>query len=184
MSGFCFLEEIIALWCQLHWALDQENLDVHSWIIFCPYGIIPDSVLTGPNNTHTHTHTHTRIYIYIYIYKCACVCLVGQQFSSKHVWLNNIDTFCLYNFTKIFSSFLISVLVSRWNWWTNLPKLSYERSESDRDNFGKFIHQFQLKTKTLIRKLERILIKWYRQNVPLLFNQTYTHIHIYMYMYI
>ena len=43
------------------------------------------------------------------------------------------------------------------------------------------------KTKTLVRKLERILIKLYRQNVSLLFNQTclnegllpnYTHTHI------
>ena len=52
-----FLKEIIALWCQFHY---QENLNVHSWMIFCPDGIIPDSDLTGLNNT----------YIYIlYIYK-------------------------------------------------------------------------------------------------------------------
>ena len=37
-------------------------------MIFCPDGIIPDSGLTGPNDTHTHTHTHTYIYIYMYIY--------------------------------------------------------------------------------------------------------------------
>ena len=36
-----------------------------------------------------------------------------------------------------------------------------------RENFGKFIYQFQPKTKTLIRN-----IKLYRQNVSLLFNQT------------
>ena len=41
-----------------------------------------------------------------------------------------------------------------------------------RDNFGKFINQFQPKTKTLVRKLERILIKLYRQHVSILFNQT------------
>ena len=35
--------------------------------------------------------------------------------------------------------------------------MAYEESESARDNFGKFIHQFQLEIKTLIRKLERIL---------------------------
>ena len=46
----------------------------------------------------------------------------------------------------------------------------YEGSKSTRDNFGKFIHKFQPETKTLIRKLERILIKLYRQNVTLLFN--------------
>ena len=45
----------------------------------------------------------TIVYIYIYIY--------------KHIWLNNKDKFCLYNFIKILSSFLISVLVSSWNWW-------------------------------------------------------------------
>ena len=33
------------------------------------------------------------------------------------------------------------------------------------DNFGKFLHQFQPETKTLIRKSESILIKLYRQNV-------------------
>ena len=37
--------------------------------------------------------------------------------------------------------------------------IAYEKSEI---NFGKFIHQFQPETKTLIRKLERILIKLYR----------------------
>ena len=32
------------------------------------------------------------------------------------VSLNNKDKFCLYNLFKILSSFLISVLVSGWNW--------------------------------------------------------------------
>ena len=35
--------------------------------------------------------------------------------------------------------------------------MPYEGSESTRDNFGKFIYQFQPETKTLIRKLKRIL---------------------------
>ena len=48
---------------------------------------------------------------------------------------------------------------------------AYVRSVSIWDNFGKFIHQFQPETKTLIRKLKRIL-KLYKQNVSLLFNQT------------
>ena len=61
------------------------------------------------------------------------------------------------------------------------------------DNFGKFIHQFQLETKTLIRKLEKILIRLYRQNLSLLFNETclnerllpnYTHTHTHTYIYI
>ena len=37
--------------------------------------------------------------------------------------------------------------------------MAYERSESAQDNFGKFIDQFQPETKTLSRKLERILKK-------------------------
>ena len=41
--------------------------------------------------------------------------------------------------------------------------MAYERSESNQDNFGKFIHQFQPETKTLIRKLEKILIKLYKK---------------------
>ena len=49
----------------------------------------------------------------------------------------------------------------------------YEGSESARGNFGKFIYQFQIKTKTLIGKLERILIKFYGRNVSLQFNKTY-----------
>ena len=53
--------------------------------------------------------------------------------------------------------------------------IAYERTESAQDNFGKFIHQFQPETKTLIKELERILIKSYRQNVSLLFNQTFKH---------
>ena len=42
--------------------------------------------------------------------------------------------------------------------------MAYEMSESARDNFGEFIHQLQPETKTL-RKLERILIKSFWQNV-------------------
>ena len=37
-----------------------------------------------------------------------------------------------------------------------------ERSKSAWDNFGKFIHQFQPETETIIKKLVRILIKLYR----------------------
>ena len=50
--------------------------------------------------------------------------------------------------------------------------MAYERSEYAWDNFSQFIYQFWPKTKTLIRKLERILIKLYRQNGSSLFNQT------------
>ena len=58
------------------------------------------------------------------------------------------------------------------------------KSESALDNFGKFIYLLQPKTKkNLYRKLERILIKLYRRNMSLLFNQTHTHIYIYIYIY-
>ena len=82
--------------------------------------------------------------------------------------------------------------------------MAYGGSESTQDNFGKFIYQFQPETKTLIRKLERILNRLYRQNLSLLFkclnerllpNYTYFKIHdpsthhdtdtnIYIYIYI
>ena len=37
--------------------------------------------------------------------------------------------------------------------------MAYEGSKSDLDNFGKLIYQLQAKTKVLVRKLEKILIK-------------------------
>ena len=40
--------------------------------------------------------------------------------------------------------------------------MAYEGSENAWDNFGKFINQLHPETKTLIRKLERILNKLYR----------------------
>ena len=39
--------------------------------------------------------------------------------------------------------------------------MAYERSKSTWDNPGKFIQQFKPETKTLIKKLEKILIKSY-----------------------
>ena len=56
-------------------------------MIFCPDGIIPDSGLTGLNNTHTHTHTHTHtqnIYIYIFVggRKCKCLFLENGKISD------------------------------------------------------------------------------------------------------
>ena len=43
----------------------------------------------------------------------------------------------------------------------------YEKSKRARDNFSKFIYQFQPKIKTLVRKIVRILIKLYRQNMSI-----------------
>ena len=55
-----------------------------------------------------------------------------------YIYIYYKDKFCLYNLFKILSSFLISVLVSGWSWWIN----------------------FQPETKTLIRKLEKVLNKF------------------------
>ena len=73
--------------------------------------------------------------------------------------------------------------------------MAYEGFKGAWDIFGKFIYQLQPKTKTLVRKLERILIKLYRPNVSLLFSQTclnegllpnhtHTHTHTLIYIYI
>ena len=51
--------------------------------------------------------------------------------------------------------------------------MAYERSESAQYHFRKFIYKFQPKTKTIVKKLKTILIKLYRQNVSLLFNQSF-----------
>ena len=40
--------------------------------------------------------------------------------------------------------------------------MAYERPESACVNFGKFIYQLQPQIKTLVKKLEKILIKLYR----------------------
>ena len=50
--------------------------------------------------------------------------------------------------------------------------MAYKGSKTARDNFGKFIYQFQSETKTLIRKIERILNKLYGQKLSLLFNES------------
>ena len=73
---------------------------------------------------HTYTHIFKVIFplykfrfriILLCTFVCprVCVCLnIYNSFIFKQVWLNNKDTFYLYNFIKILSSFLISVLVS------------------------------------------------------------------------
>ena len=92
--------------------------------------------------------------------------------------------------SKTFKTFLQTTIH-----YTNKQPLmmAYEESVSVRDNFGKFINQFQRETKTIIRKIERILNKLYRQNVSLLFNETclnerlrpnYTHTHTHTHIYI
>ena len=75
----------------------------------------------------------------------------------------------------------------------------HEGFESARDNFDKFIYQFQPKTKALVRKFETVLIGLHRQCVfsilsnllkwrtaaqPHTHTHTHTHTHIYIYIYI
>ena len=62
--------------------------------------------------------------------------------------------------------------------------MAYEGSESARDNFGKFINQFQPETKTLSRKLERILDKLYIVCLYHLMKHAYYIYNIYIYIYI
>ena len=67
-------------------------------------------------NCHYHHYYPDHIYIYI--------------------WLNNKDTFCLYNSIKILSSFLISVLVFRLELVDDFVKI-------DLSTFGPFISHHQ-----------------------------------------
>ena len=62
---------IIGLWCQLHWAIHQENLNVHCWMIFCPGGIIPDSGLTGPNNIRIYCHPQIDYFVVSQLFSVA-----------------------------------------------------------------------------------------------------------------
>ena len=64
--------------------------------------------------------------------------------------------------------------------WYELSKtfktlLKSKHTLHKQDNFGKFIYQFRPETKSLIRKLDRILNKLYRLNLSLLFNETGAH---------
>ena len=127
-----------------------------------------------------------------------------RTYRPKHCGNNNKDednslkTVNDKNITVLFSNRIFQSLVLGIMWVLRCKSMeleslrcmmAYEKSESTRSNFGKFIYQFQPKTKTLIRKLDRILIKLDWQNVYILFNQTclnerllpnYTHIHIHI----
>ena len=85
--------------------------------------------------------------------KYSC-CLVKRQINYNKETINTRNTEAHNNICK------------------QLLMIAYERSKRTQDNFSKFTHQFRPEAKTLIRKLERILIKLCRQNVSLLFNQT------------
>ena len=51
--------------------------------------------------------------------------------------------------------------------------MAYEGSKRAGESFGKFIYEFQPETMRLIRKIERILNKLYRQKLSLLFIETF-----------
>ena len=70
-------------------------------------------------------HMYICICIYVYVY----IDINSHAHIYIYVSLNNKDKFCLYNLFKILSSFLISVLVSGWNWYMNFPKLSRALSD-------------------------------------------------------
>ena len=134
---------------------------------------------------------------FLFIYRCVCVRVggwvkLGSSLSFKHVWLNNKDTFCLYDFMKILSNFRISLLVSGWNLFNQtclnerlllnytylkihdpilqLTKIVAPKSitvvlwKDKLSTIKKHKHrkywrsgQFQLKTKTLLKKLKKII---------------------------
>ena len=109
--------------------------------------------------------------------------------SSASQFYTTLRLWNLYCYKKTLKNSLKSTLYT----CKQSPMMAYERFKSVRDNFGKFIHQFQSETKTLIWKLARIFLKLYRQNVSLSFHQTclnesllpnykhtHTHTHIYM----
>ena len=52
--------------------------------------------------------------------RCVCVCVSVCMCSQEVV----VQLSMFDNSMKIISSFLISVLVSGWKWWINLPKMS------------------------------------------------------------
>ena len=87
---FVFLKEIIPLWCQLHWALNQENLNVHKCSFFVLTELFATPVLTGPNNTHT--------YIYIYQIKDRrCDVIPESYFVISHL---SPISLCFHFFNK------------------------------------------------------------------------------------
>ena len=99
------------------------------------------------------------VYIYIYIYIYIYMLQKNYKTFKTHFYVvKNFQNSLKNNNNTLYTS-------------KQPLMMAYEGSESSRDNFGLFIYQLQLETKTLIRKLERILNKLYRQNLSLLFNE-------------
>ena len=59
---YFFLMNLLLCNCLLHWALYQENLNVHFWIIFWSWW-----------NHSQLRFNWTKQYLYIYIYVCVCI---------------------------------------------------------------------------------------------------------------
>ena len=85
--------------------------------------LISDVLLWTPSHGRAKAGRLARTYI-----RQLCID-TGCRPEDQPVWLKNKDTFCQYNFIKILSSFLKSVLVSGWNWCLNSPKLSWVLSD-------------------------------------------------------
>ena len=133
--------------------------------------------------------------------------LVASAFRRSCNWGLVFIWFCSWSFSMFWHKISFSVCFCTWlnplEIWKVGPKLRKSFcdcvsswSERFRNLSSLFIQKFQPETKTLIWKLERILIKTYRKNVSLLSDQArlngrllpnYTHINthtcIYIYIY-
>ena len=109
------------------------------------------------------------IYAYLHnmLYPLIAFCFLNSSVSLLYPTLRLRNFVVIKDPQKLFKTFF-----KKHSLYVLPLMMAYEMSESAWDIFDKFIHQFQSETKTLMRKLERILIKLYRQNVSLLFNQT------------
>ena len=114
-------------------------------------------------------------YIYICVcvcvYVCVCVsaciyktCMYVCKYMCVGIYINIYIYVCIYIYIYIHTNLYIYIYIYIY--------ISNNIDTFCLYNFGEFIHQFQPETKTLTRKLERILLKSFRQNVSLLFNQT------------
>ena len=100
----------------------------------------------APNETRTHSCRFASL---------ACYPLHHHKTHKPNKGIISSLVVLCYKNLKTFKNPLINTLYT-----CKQPlMMAYERSESARDYFGKFIRQFQLGSKTLIRKLERIFIK-------------------------
>ena len=107
-------------------------------------------------NAHAcaHTHSHTHIYIYIF-----------------GLFIVENTTIIAHEINELRQQILEILHIKRFEKKITLM-MAYGRSESAWDNFSKFIYQLQPKARTLVRKLERIVINYIDKMAFLLFNQT------------